>query len=101
MECLRYLGCAFSYDNNAVPTMCQNLKQARATWGRIPKRLAREEVPTPTPGMCYQMLVSVILLHTRESWVLASSGLRVLEGFHVEVTRRMAGIRLQRRTVRA
>jgi hypothetical protein len=41
----------------------------------------------------------VVLLYGSESWNLPPSGMRVLEGFHVEAARRLTGMRPQRRTV--
>ena len=38
-------------------------------------------------------------MYGSESWVLPPSALKVLEGFHVEASRRMTGMRPQRRTV--
>jgi hypothetical protein len=94
-----YLGRLLSHDDNDVPAMRRNLKLARATWGWILKILTRKEVRAPVSGMCYQAVVAVVLLYGSESWVLPPTGLRVLEGFHVEATRRMTGMRPQRRTV--
>ena len=95
----KYLGRIMSQDDNDVPTMRGNLKRAWATWGRVSKILTRQEVPAPVAGMFYQAVVATVLLYGSESWVLPPSALKVLEGFHVEATRRMTGMRPQRRTV--
>ena len=50
-------------------------------------------------GMFYQAVVAAVLLCGSESWVLPPSALKVLEGFHVEASRRMTGMRPQRWTV--
>ena len=60
---------------------------------RFQKILNRQEVPAPVAGMFYQMVVAAVLLHGSESWVLPPSVLKVLEGFHMEVARRMTGMR--------
>jgi hypothetical protein len=49
--------------------------------------------------MFYKAVLAVILLYKSKSWVLTLSGLRLLEGFHLEAARRLTGIHSQRRTV--
>jgi hypothetical protein len=95
----KYLGWVLAHNHNNVLAMRQNLKRARATWQRVSKILTREEVPTPMAGMFYQAVAAAVLLYGSKSWVLPPSGLKVLEGFHVEAARRMTGMRPQRRTV--
>ena len=43
--------------------------------------------------MFYQGVVASQLLYGSETWVLPPSGLRALEGFHVEAARRLTGMR--------
>ena len=50
-------------------------------------------------GMFCQAVVVAVLLYDSDSWVLPPSGLQVLEGFHIEETRHMPGMRPQQRTV--
>ena len=56
-------------------------------------------MPGPVSGIFYQAVVAAVLLYGSESWVLPPSGMRTLEGFHVEAARGMTGMRPQRRTV--
>ena len=95
----KYLGYILSHNNSDVPAMRQNLKQARSTWRWVSKILTRDEVPAPMAGMLYQAVVAAVLLYGCELWVLLPSGLTFLEGFHVEVARRMMGMCPQQRTV--
>ena len=95
----RYLGRVLSHNDSDIPAMRQNLQKARATWGRLSKVLRRQEVPPPVAGMFYQAAVAAVLLYGSESWNLPPSGIKVLEGFHVESARRLTGIRPQRQTV--
>ena len=67
-----------------TPAMRRNLKRARKTWGRLRKVLEKEEVSPKVAGMFYQGVVAPQLLYGSEKWVLPPSGLRALEGFHVE-----------------
>ena len=55
--------------------------------------LDKESVPRPVAGMFYQAVVASQLLYGSETWVLPPSGLKCLEGFHVEAARRLTGMR--------
>jgi hypothetical protein len=50
--------------------------------------------------MIYQAVVAAVLLYGSELWNLPLSGMRILEGFHVEAARQLTGMSPQRRTVR-
>ena len=68
-----------SHDVNNLLAMSRNLKQMRATWGRVSKILTRQEVPVPVAGMFYQAVVTEVLLHGNKSWVPPLSLLKILE----------------------
>ena len=53
----------------------------------------KDSVPGPVAGMLYQAVVAPPLLYGSETWVLPPLGLKCLEGFHVEATRRLTGMR--------
>ena len=93
VEQFKYLGRVVSMDDNDVPAMRRNLKKARRTWGRLRKVLEKEEVSSKVAGMFYQGVVASQLLYGSETWVLPPSGLRALEGFHVEAARRLTGMK--------
>ena len=69
------------------------LKKARRTWGRLRKVLEKEEVAPKVAGIFYQAVVASVLLYGSKTWVLPPSGLRALEGFHVEAARRLTGMK--------
>ena len=79
-------------DDNDLPAMRRNLKKARGTWYRLPHVLDKESVPGPVAGMFYQAVVASQLLYGSETWILPPSGLKCLEGFHAEATRRLTGM---------
>ena len=79
-------------DDIDLPAMRRNLKKARGTWYRLSRVLAKESVPGPVAGMFYQAVVASQLLYGSETWVLPPSGLKCLEGFHVEAARRLTGM---------
>jgi hypothetical protein len=93
VEHFKYLGRILAMDDGDVPAMRQNLKRARAQWGRLQKVLAKEGVPGPVAGMFYQAVVAAVLLYGSETWVLPPSALQALDGFHVEAARRLTGMR--------
>ena len=93
VEQFKYLGRMMSMDDNDVPAMRRNLKKARRTWGRLRKVLEKEEVAPKVAGMFYQAVIASVLLYGSETWVLPPSGLKALEGFHVECARRLTGMR--------
>ena len=93
VEVFKYLGRDLSADNYDVPAMRYNLRKARQVWARIARVLEKECVPAPVGGMFYQAVVVAVLLYGSESWCLPSSALDILEGFHVEATRRITRIR--------
>ena len=49
--------------------------------------------------MFHQARVVTVLLYSNDSWAVSLSALNDIESFHVEATRRMTGMHLQRRNV--
>ena len=43
-------------------------------------------------GMFYRATVQLILLYGSETWMVAPADLTMMEGFHVQAARRMAGM---------
>ena len=97
MEIFKYLGRLIAYDDTDVPAAWRQLARARAVWGRLRKIIEKENVPAPVAGMFYQAVVTAVLLYNSESWVLPGAQLARLEGFHVECTRRLTGMRPRKR----
>ena len=58
--------------------------------------LEKEEMPPGVAGMFYQAVVASMLLYGSESWVVSPAVMRKLEGFHVEATWRLTGMRPQK-----
>ena len=70
-----------------------DLKRTWKTWGRLRKVLEKEEVSPRVADIFYQRIVASILLYGSKIWVLPPSGMKVLEGFHVETARRLTGLK--------
>ena len=64
----------------------------RKVWARFSRMLAQKAVPAQVAGMFYQAVVATILPYRSEPWKLPSLAMKVLEGFHLEVARHLAGI---------
>ena len=62
-------------------------------------KLTRQEILAPVSGMFHQARVVTVLLYSNDSWAVSLSALNDIESFHVEATRRMTGMHLQRRNV--
>jgi hypothetical protein len=99
VERYKYLGWVLSHDDNNIAAMPRYLQPVRVTRKRVSKILTREEVPAPVAGMFYQAVVALVILYEGESWGLPPSGIKVLEGFHVEAARRRTGICSQWRII--
>ena len=93
MRQFKYLGRDMLYDDNNTPAVRHNIKTARWTWGQFQKVPKKEEVQPCVAGMFYQVGVASILLCGSEIWVVSSSVMRELEGFHEEAARQLAGMR--------
>ena len=89
----KYLGRIVSYNDNDTPVIRRNIKRARRQWGQFRKVLERKSVPPRVAGMFYQAVVASVLLYGSESRVVSPLALRELEGFHVEASRRLTGMR--------
>ena len=64
----------------------------RAIWARISKVLRAEHASPRVCGMFYRATVQSILLYGSETWTVAPANLAMMEGFHIQAARRMAGM---------
>ena len=87
----RYLGRPLSANDSDWPALYHNLVKARQRWARATRILTRDGAQPRVSGMFYKAIVQTVLLYGSETWVLTSSMLKVLEGFHNRVARRIAG----------
>ena len=91
VEVFKYLGRMLAYDDNDTQAMRVNLKKARACWARISRVLRAENATPRVCGVFYKATVMAVLLFGSETWNLAPSSLKRLEGFHHRAAWRMAG----------
>jgi hypothetical protein len=90
VDLFKYLGRLSSMDDNDGPAIRANLSKARKCWARISRILREDSVPPRVAGMFYKAVVQAVLLYGSESWVLTPASLRILEGFHLRATWRLA-----------
>ena len=91
VEVFKYLGRMLANDDNDTQAMRANLKKARRCWARISRVLRAENATPRTCGVFYKATVMAVLLFGSETWNLAPSSLKRLEGFHIRAAWRMAG----------
>ena len=91
VEVFKYLGRMLTYDDNDTQAMRVNLNKARKCWARISRVLKAENATPRVCGVFYKATVMAVLLFGSETWNLAPSSLKRLEGFHHRAAWRMAG----------
>jgi hypothetical protein len=93
VEVFKYLGRMLAYDDNDTQVMRVNLKKAWACWVWISQVLRAENATPRVCGVFYKATVMAVLLFGSETWNLAPSRLKRLEGFHHRAAWLMAGKR--------
>ena len=81
-KCLRHI---LTQDGNDVYAARRQLNRMCAVLGRLFNIIVKKESqPAPITGMFYQAVVVAVLLYGSENYVLPSSQMCSLEGFHVK-----------------
>jgi hypothetical protein len=93
----RYLGRILSFNNSDWPALYHNLKKAQQRWGMVTRLLARDGASARARGHFYVAIVQAVLLYGCETWTVTPAMLKVLEGFHHKVARKISG-KMARRT---
>lgn len=91
VDLFKYLGQPISSVDNDWPALHHNLSKARKRWGMVSKVLVQEEATPKVSAMFYKAVVQSVLLYGCEMWTFTPAMLRVLEGFHHRVARRISG----------
>ena len=66
------------------------LRKTRATWARVRQVLRVENAPPCIMAKFYKAVVQAVLLYGSETWVLSTTALASLEGFHIRAAYQMA-----------
>jgi hypothetical protein len=86
-----YLCRFLSADDDDWPVVLRNMVKARQRWAYISQILCWEGATPRISAMFYKAVVQTVLICGYESWVLTPSMLEKLEGFHLQVARRLTG----------
>ena len=89
VEVFKYLGRLLAQDDDDIQTIRAQLQKARATWARVGQVLRAENVPPRVAAKFYKAVVQAVLLYGSETWVLSTTALASLEGFHIRAAYRM------------
>lgn len=76
------MGSIVACNDSDWPSLCWNLKRARAKWGMLSRLLEKNGVSKKAKGMFHEAVVQSILLHGGKAWVATGSMMKALEGFH-------------------
>jgi hypothetical protein len=89
VEVFKYLGRLLAQDDDDIQAIRAQLRKARATWARVGQVLRAENVPPRIAAKFYKAVVQAMLLYGSETWVLSTTALASLEGFHIRAAYRM------------
>jgi len=89
----RCLGRPLSVFDEDWPAAHHNLKKTRQRWARVSRVLTRDGADPRVCSMFYKAVAQSVLLYCCETWVVTPRVLKVLEGFHHRVARRLSGMR--------
>jgi hypothetical protein len=87
VEVFKYLGRLLSQDDDGIQAIRAQMRKARATWARVGQVLRSENASPFAAARFYQ---AVVLLYGSELWVLSTTAMARLEGFHIRCAYRMA-----------
>lgn len=85
----KYLGRVLAANNSDWPALFANINKARGKWALISRPLLRTGVSTRVIGMFYKAIVQSVLLYGSETWVVTPQMLKMLDGFHHRIARRI------------
>ena len=87
VEVFQYLGRLVSYTDDDTQAIRGNLMKGRRIWSQISRVLRAENADPRICGMFYKATVQAIVLYGSESWSLAPTALKCVEGVHVRAAR--------------
>ncbi len=90
VEVFKYLGHLLAQDDDDIQAIRAQLRKARATWARVGQVLRAENVPPRIAAKFYIAVVQAVLLYGSEMWVLSTTALVSLDGFHIRAAYQMA-----------
>jgi hypothetical protein len=85
-----YLGWVLAQDNDDVQAVRQQIKKARGIWVRAGQVLTADNTPPKTSAKFYKAGMQSVLLYDSKTWILMTTALARLEGFHIRAAYQMA-----------
>ena len=85
VEQLKYLGRTQDQTYGDWLDVRQNFKWAWKFWGRMGKIMRREGAYTKVAALFYRVVVQAVILSGLESWVMATSMEKMVEGAHTRL----------------
>jgi hypothetical protein len=89
VEVFKYLGRLLAQDDNDIQAIHAQLRKAWATWARVGQVLRSKNASPCVAAKFYKAVVQAMLLYGSKTWVLSSTALARLEGFHICAAYRM------------
>ncbi len=83
VEVFKYLGRLLAQDDNDIQAIRAQIRKARATWARVGQVLRRENTSPRVAAKFYTAVVQAVLLFGSKTWILSTTALARLEGFHI------------------
>ena len=87
---LPYLKPTIYFNNSNWETLYGNLRKAQWRWGMMVKFLVKMGEMVPSRAIMYKALVQTVLIYWSECWLVMDAILKVLEGLHYWVARRIS-----------
>ena len=90
VEVFKDRGRLLAQDDADIQAIRSQLRKARATWARVGQVLRSKNASPRVVAKFYKAVVQAVLLYGSKTWVLSSTALARLEGFHIRAAYRMA-----------
>ena len=92
MDAFPYLGHTITHNNSDWAAVYHNLRKTWQQWGMIYKVLTKTGEIVWACGMLYKVILQMVILNRSGNWVVTGAMLKVLEGLHNILDRRIAGM---------
>ncbi len=90
VEVFKYLGRLMSQDDDNIQAIRAQIRKACSTWAHIGQVLRSENISPFVAARFYQAIIQAILLYGSKLWVISSTAMARLEGFHTRAAYRRA-----------
>ena len=92
MEAFPYLGRTVVLKNSDLFALYGNLRKAQRRWVVVANVLTKTGMTVRSQALMYKVVAHRVIIYSSKSWVVMKAMLKMLEGFHHWVARRIAGM---------